>query len=84
MTTCSTCVHFHMFSGGVRRGYCFLNPPQVFANGVMMRPTVDAEGNQSGCGQHKDGAPVEVSKVQPETSGQAAKLARAERNGLKR
>jgi hypothetical protein len=73
-----------MFSGGVRRGYCFLNPPAIFSNGVIMRPTVDADGNQSGCGQHKQGAPIEVTKVQPETVGAAAKQARQEKNGVRR
>lgn len=76
--TCSTCKDFRK-QGALPKGYCYHNPPQVFASGVTMRPEVPAEGPQSGCGQHEAGEPVVLGKVQPETPGQAVKAAQQSR-----
>ena len=74
--TCETCRHYHAFAGEPR-GECFRFPPTMDARGVKMRPPVKASERQ--CGEHDAGLATVAAKVNPETPGQAQKLAHQQR-----
>ena len=87
MNTCGQCSFFRVFHGE-RQGYCYGNPPAVFANGFQQPNPPKVKTDHPECSLFRGLPPgtetLVREKVQPETPGDAIKQKRQEQQGRRK